>query len=170
LNEVISEQTIKIKQMADEKILKQFAHLGMMQEIVLVNKCKSKTSKQAMEKYHVSTRVFDDDGDMMELRVHPKGGFTKLVMSKLLSLVKNKDDLAKIINVPMTKYDDVYVEIMYGKRKQKFSLLNPDDSPIRFSINDKIKNGENGYPTLASLKTAADYVWKSVSVILGHEV
>ncbi|MAX27345.1 MAG: hypothetical protein CMJ19_22850 [Phycisphaeraceae bacterium] len=169
LNSRASDHTIKITQLMDEKVLKQFAKQGKMQDVYLVNSGKSTSSIEALRNTRIAHSTLDSE-DKLELKMHRKKGHSAAVLHKIINCIRNKEKLQEEIETPMRNYDDVLIEIKQGGKKQKFSLLNPDDSPIRYDVTSKIIIGYNGYPTLESLKLSAEYVWESIQSILGIEV
>lgn len=165
-------RAVRLRQLVDAKVLRAFADQGQLQDVVLINSGKSHDSRQAMQTYTVGGDELGDSGDKLSLRVHRREGWTAKALETLHKAVnvkdkvKRKEKLQEEIDLPGSDHvDDIKVEIMHNGQKQTFSLLNPDDSPIR----QVVKNptiGPDGLPTWKSMHEAADEVWASIRNIL----
>ncbi len=168
-----SSHTIKLTQYLDEKALTALAKSGKLQDVILVNSGKKTTSRKRLRDTSVAGCKLvgakqTPEGAKLTMRLHKGTGWPVKVITDLLSSRKKKDGLDKKLDTPFGEdYDDVCIEITQGGRKQTFSLLNPDDSPVRYDKTKDVTIGDNGYPTFDSLRTAGNDVWESVSSMLG---
>jgi len=166
-NEVADRRVVELAQLVDRQVLEAFATQGTLQDVVLVNSGKTAQSRQAMQRSTIADDQLGRDGDKLEMRVARHGGFGVETLRRIWDRVRGTGDVRQIVHVDgMTEIDDLKVEILHGGRKQTFSLLNPDDSPIRIDITDEVTFGPDGLPTWASLHAAADNAWQSVSAMI----
>lgn len=159
--------SFKLIQILDAQVLHRFAKEGRLQDVVLVNSGKTERSRNAMQNTTVGGDTLGEDGDKLLMRVHKKGGWASNVLKKLVRAVKQHEDVSGLVHSSMEAIDDLLVEIKRGDRVQTFSLMNPDDSPIREDITNAVVIGANGFPTWDSLHGAAENSWQSIRQILG---
>lgn len=165
--EAPTRRTIELAQLLDRQVLEAFATQGSLQDVVLINSGKTERSRTAMQRNTVAGNQLGQDGDKLEMRLARRGGFGIEAIRELWGRLTGDADPRELIDVQgMPEIDDLKVEIRHGGRTQTFSLLNPDDSPIRIDITDEITFGPGGLPTWASLHRAADGAWDSVSAMI----
>lgn len=163
-SEAADRRTIDLAQLLDRQVLEAFATQGSLQDVVLVNSGSTERSRQAMQRNTVAGNQLGNDGDKLEMRVARHGGFGMDAIRRLWDRIQGHGDPRELVNVEgMPEIDDLKVEILHGGRRQTFSLLNPDDSPIRVDVTDEITFGPDGLPTWDSLHHAADGAWQSIS-------
>lgn len=166
-DEVPEERTVELKQLLDRQILEAFATRGSLQDVVLVNSGKTARSRQAMEQNTVAGNQLGEDGDKLEMRIARSGGFGVGAIQRLWNALLRNEDPRELLEVSgMEAIDDVKVEIKSGDRVQTFSLLNPDDSPIRMDITNQVHCGDGNVPTWESLHAAAENAWESISAMI----
>jgi hypothetical protein len=159
--------THKLTQLVDISVLERFAAQGQLQDVIAINGGKSQASREAMQNHTVAGQELGEEGDKLALRLHRKGGWPAAALRRILAAIRRGDDPRDLIDTPgITGIDDLQVEISQGGTKQIFSLLNPDDSPIRYDISNNIRRGADGLPTWESVHAAADDVWDSISAII----
>ena len=104
------------------------------------------------------------EGDKLELRIRRSNGFSIETLRRLWQEVKHKRDPRGLIRINgLGEVDDIKVDIELKGRSQKFSLLNPDDSPVRFDISEQVQFDGSGFPTWSSVDAAADEAWAALS-------
>lgn len=161
------ELTVKLTQLMDAKVLEAFAQQGKLQDVILINSGKTADSRRSMERTTVGDDALGDDGDKLAMRLHRRGGWKKKTLQLLMRAIHRGEDPRTIVNAPgLEQIDEMLVEIEQGGRKQTFSLLNPDDSPIRYDITSKVSRDGNGFPSWQSVHRAADEAWQSVSQLI----
>ena len=158
--------TSKITQLLDQSILAQFAAQGKLQDVILVNRGQTASSRTAMEQNTIGEDGLGQEGDKLELKLHKKAGWPKRTVNKLLSCVNRRENPRELVKTDIGEVDDMLVEITIEGRTQRFSLLNPDDSPIRYDKTSQLIRQSDGLPSWAALEAAADEVWKDVQDIL----
>lgn len=153
--------TVHLTQIVDKSVLEEFARSGQLQDVVLVNHGATVRSRTAMMKHSVGGQSLGDAGDKLELRLRKHAGWTKTALAHIFGVLRGKQSVSDVVKAKgMDDFDDLKVTVRLGNRDQTFSLLNPDDSPIRFEITDEVTPGDRGYPTLESLRRAAVRVYK----------
>jgi hypothetical protein len=158
--------TIKFTQLVDKHVLEQFARQGQMQDVILVNRGGSQSSRTAMQNNTVGNDALGDQGDKLELKLHKKGGWTSRTLKALARAAIRREDPRSLVHAPgVGPVDDLLVEIVLGQQRQRFSLLNPDDSPIRYDKTDQLIPESNGYPSYGAIDAAADEVWQDVQLL-----
>ena len=163
-NEVVDGRTVELAQLLDRQVLEAFATQGSLQDIVLVNSGKTQQSKEAMRRNTVAGSQLGQDGDKLEMRLSRHGGFGVDAIQRLWRAITGHNDPRALLKIDgMGQIDDLKVEIQHGGRKQTFSLLNPDDSPIRMDITKQVKFGRGNLPTWESIHAAADEAWDSIA-------
>jgi hypothetical protein len=166
-NEAAERRTIDLAQLLDRQVLEAFATQGSLQDVVLVNSGQTERSRQAMQRNTIAGDQLGHDGDKLEMRVARHGGFGVDAIRRLWDRIQGQGDPRTLVNVEgMPEIDDLKVEILHGGRRQTFSLLNPDDSPIRIDITGEIAFGPDGLPTWESVHRAAGGAWESVSAMI----
>ncbi|HEX8322368.1 MAG TPA: hypothetical protein VF595_00520 [Tepidisphaeraceae bacterium] len=171
LNKFFAQQaerkTVRLTQFVDANVLQSFAQSGQMQDIVLVNSGKTPTSRRQMEAATVDSAPLDEEGDKLEVKVHRRGGWPSRVLQNLLRRIQRQEKVTDIVKLPgLTEVDDLLVDIERGHQTQRFSLLNPDDSPLRYDYTAQLIPQADGLPSWASLQLAADEVWLDVQQLL----
>lgn len=166
-NEAPTRRTIELAQLLDRQVLEAFATQGSLQDIVLINSGKTQRSRTAMQRNTVAGNQLGQDGDKLEMRLARRGGFGADAIRELWGRLTGDADPRDLVSVEgMPEIDDLKVEILHGGRTQTFSLLHPDDSPIRIDISDEVTFGPDGLPTWASIHRAAAGAWESVSAMI----
>ncbi|MGE0756804.1 MAG: hypothetical protein AB7O38_07280 [Pirellulaceae bacterium] len=161
------ELSVKLTQLMDAQVLEAFAQQGKLQDVILINSGKTAESRARMEETTVGGDALGESGDKLALRLHRKGGWRQEVLRRIMQVIQRGEDPRTIVHAPgLDQIDELLVEIEQGGRKQTFSLLNPDDSPIRYDITRSVTWGGNGFPTWDSVHQAANGVWDSVSAII----
>lgn len=161
--------TVRLTQLVNAEVLKAFANDGKLQDVVLINSGKTKSSRRAMTNANVGDDSLGKDGDKLELRVHKKGGFSQRTIQKLIERIfkKDKGSPTGLIESPLNDdYDDLLVRIEQAGSIHTFSLLNPDESPIREDVTNKIAIGKSGYPTFESLHKVANESWERTKQLI----
>jgi len=161
--------TTRLTQILDQKVLTEFARQGKLQDVILINRGRSPASRKVMQQTTVGGSVLggDNSQDKLEVRIHKEGGFSPAVLTRLFNAVRQGINPRPLVQVPgMKDMDDLLVDIERQGRKQRFSLLNPDDSPMRYDITDQVVMGKDHYPTWTSLHEAADMVWQDLNPLL----
>lgn len=160
--------TISFTQLVDSKAVEKFASLGILKDVVLINKGHSSSSRSALIRNSVGGDPLTERGDKLELHLKKRGGWSKQILQKIIQKVKQGKDPATLIKAPsMGVVDEVRVVVRIGSRTQGFNILNAKDTPIRYDISDEVQDGQDGYATLASLRTAAATVYsRSILPIL----
>jgi hypothetical protein len=160
--------THQLTQLVDIQVLEAFAERGQLQDVIAINSGESQESREAMQRHTVGGDSLGNEGDKLQLRLHRRDGWTARVLRRLLSAIREGTDPRELIRVPgMGHIDDLRVEIAHGGRTQTFSLLNPDDSPIRQNITNDVEFGPDGLPTWESIHRAAAGVWDGIREIIG---
>lgn len=160
-------RTIELAQLLDRQVLEAFASQGSLQDVVLINSGRTDRSRRAMQRNTIAGNQLGNDGDKLEMRLARHGGFGVETLRSLWDRIRGHQDPRELVDVEgMPEIDDLKVEILHGGRRQTFSLLNPDDSPIRLDITDDISFGPDGLPTWASLHREAARAWESVSAMI----
>lgn len=156
-------RTVKLTQIVDIKMLEKFARDGSLQDVVIVNSGKRAASVRKLEQHAIGD-VAMGEGDKLSLKLHKRGGWGAPVLRALVQCIRREQDPTELFDVPNMQgaIDDVQIEIQQGGRKQVFSLMNPDDSPVRYDVSNHVRAGEDGRPTWRSLQAAADSVGESV--------
>lgn len=159
--------TVKLRQLVDREVLMAFAEQGKLQDVILIHSGKTERSRHAMENNQVAGDPLGDKGDKLALRLHKQGGWPKEALAKLITAVKRGESPTKHVTAQdADSADDLVVEIKSGGRTQKFSLLEPDDSPLREDITEEVRLGDNGFPTWESLHRAAKPVWERIDALV----
>ncbi|MBI9018794.1 MAG: hypothetical protein JEZ07_16200 [Phycisphaerae bacterium] len=161
-------RTVNITQLLDAQVLEAFAAQGSLQDVVLINYGNSTQSKKAMEKNTVADERLGQEGDKVEMRLYRQGGFGPKAIRQMWNRIKKFGKLQDSIvghGMGSGAVDDLKVAIRYEGRTQTFSLLNPDDSPIRMDITDQVTLGDGNVPTWESIHSAADEAWHKISSI-----
>lgn len=167
-NEATDRRTIELAQLVDQQVLEAFATQGSLQDVVLVNSGKTEQSRQAMQQNTIAANQLGRDGDKLEMRLARKGGFGVETLRRLWDQLRGEQDPRDLLDIQgMPEIDDLKVEIEHGGRRQTFSLLNPDDSPIRIDITEEITRGPDNLPTWNSVHAAANRAWDTVSAMIG---
>ena len=158
----------KITQLVDAAALEAFADAGQLQDVILLNRGQTASSRQALQELSVADESLGEEGDKLALHVRRKGGWTKKTWQRLWGSFKAGDSPQQLVTgSSMSKIDDFRVTLRIGGRNQTFSLLNARDSPIRFDITDEVTLGPDGNPTLESLRAKAhDLYLNEVSGLL----
>jgi len=161
------ELSIKLTQLMDAQVLEAFAQQGKLQDVILINSGKTAESRRRMEETTVGDDALGESGDKLALRLHRRGGWARQTLQRIMQAIRRGEDPRTIVHAPgLDQVDEMLVEIEQGGRKQTFSLLNPDDSPIRYDITNSVRWGTDGFPTWESVHRAANRVWDSVSAII----
>lgn len=159
--------TVRLTQLVDARVLDGLAQRGELQDVVLINSGKTAEAQNAMNNCTVGDETLGRNGDKLALRVHRRDGWAVTTLRQLIGLMRGGGDPRQLVNVEgMGHVDDLLVEIKSGGQKQTFSLVNPDDSPIRYDVSRQINPGPDGMPTWESLHAAADTVWGSVRELI----
>jgi hypothetical protein len=146
----------KLVQVVDGSVLERFIEEGKLQDIILVNRGKTALSRDVLARNAVGGDALGDEGDKLELKLGKKGGWSAGVMKMIRQVMTGTLNPKNLVKTDgMQEIDDLKVTLRVGNRNQTFSLLNPDDSPIRVDITDDVAYGNTGYPTIASLRAAA---------------
>lgn len=155
--------TIRMTQLLDQSILQQFARQGKLQDVILVNSGRTPQSRLSMENNTIGDDGLGGDGDKLELKLHKGEGWPARAVNALLRAVQRRENPRDLVHAPgIGVADDLLIEAKLGGRTQRFSLLNPDDSPIRYDKTDQLVRGPNGYPSYAAIHAAAEEVWAEV--------
>ena len=166
-DEVEEQRTIRITQLVDAQVLEAFAANGQLQDVIVINSGESNESRNAMQRHTFGGDTMGDSGDKITLRLHRARGWMPNVISQIMNSIRQGRDPRRLVNAPAVgDIDDVKAEIRVGGRTQTFSLLNPDDSPIRHTITNDVEIGSDGLPTWESLHREADNVWELVREII----
>lgn len=159
-------RAIRLRQLMDVEVLRAFAEQGQLQDVVLINSGKSGESRESMQNFTIGGEQLGQADDKLALRIHRKGGWLPDVLTNLWEKVRRGEDPQELIDAPdIGSIDDLRVEIIHAGQKQTFSLLNPDDSPIRQTIHNPTL-GVDGLPTWDCMHEAAEEVWDSIRNIL----
>jgi hypothetical protein len=158
--------TVRLVQLLDARVLEQFAASGKLQDIILLNRGSSTASRDAMRANTVGQDSLGDDGDKLELRLRKKDGWPRRAIRSLVRAAIQHDNPRGLVHSPIGAIDDLMVEIELDGRRQRFSMLNPDDSPIRYDKTGQLQPGPTGLPSFAALDAAASEVWDDVQDLL----
>ena len=162
-----NKRKVEMVQLLDRQVLEEFATHGSLHDIILVNYGATQRSKDAMSRNTVAGERLGQDGDRIEMRLARKEGFSLQTIRKFLSTIRNRLNPETLLNINgMGEYDDLKVEIKLGGRKQVFSLIRPDDSPIRIDITNQIRFGKGNLPTWDSIHAAADAAWQDINTMI----
>jgi len=160
--------TVKLVQLVDAQVLEQFARQGKLQDVVVINSGKSQASREYMEEANVGGSSLGDDGDKLSLRLHKKEGWPGRILRHLVELAQQKEgNPRELVDVPgVEAMDDLLVEVKRGSRVQTFSLLNPDDSPIRQDVTDLVRRGDDGFPEWDSIHEVGAQAFDDINELL----
>lgn len=161
----VQQRSIKLTQLVDERVLQAFAENGQLQDVIVINKGKSPGSRRAMEQNNVGGVKLGAPGDKLIFRVQRRDGWTQRAIQSIQRIVRHRDEPRGLIQGPLGSHiDDLKVELKIDGRTQTFSLVNPDDSPLRYSIN--VRFGPDGHPTWASIHEAAEETWAGLQQLI----
>ena len=158
--------TSKLTQIVDSAALELFVRQGKLQDVILINRGKTQKSRSILAKNSVGGDHLGKEGDKLELRL--RKNWTNRALSAVVAALRGKKRPDSVVHVGgMDTFDDLKVTLRVGSRVQMFSLLNPDDSPLKFDISEQVTYGEDGFPTFGSLRATAREVYEdSIAPIL----
>ena len=161
--------TVKLTQLVDRRALLEYADQGLLKDIILVNAGLTKESRDVMKHSTVGGDSLGDPGDKMTLKLHKQSGWLKKVLEQITSMLKDNGQMRQMINIGgmnINSFDDIKAEIQKGARRQVFSIIHPENNPIRYDISDKVKIGSEGYPLWDDIHAVADEIWGQVRELI----
>ncbi len=142
--------SISLSPLAAKQAMEAFVGQGIMNEIVLVNEGRSVRTRKALSRTHVGGKPLGEL-DRIEVKIKRKGGWMGM-RNPLKRIARGDADPTDMLK-GVVPYDDMKIKVRVGRRTQQFSMIKPDESPIRYDVSGKI-DLRSGHPTFTSMDAA----------------